>query len=335
MAFSSLFRSFVLLGLVVLAGSIHAQPPVVNPVEPAPALSPGESEPESPSAILRSGVRGSTLRKARLQSEFSAVEKTWIADNCVFGMPAPVEGAGLGVLRIVVREGYALGHSSESKIPYWVCEHSVKGELEGPGNRDKSSFKPEPKLSGQPRAELADYKGSGYDRGHMHPAANAKKTQVMMDETHFLSNIIPQVGPTFNQGIWAHLEDTVRQWTLARGETWIISGPMFYDPLEEDETTADGLVPFFTIGDGDVAVPTHCYKIVLAKNAAGEWESIAFVFKNERHGRPYRLSLHRTTIDWIEERTGLDFLPELSNDPATLPLVNRLEGQKSEMWETQ
>jgi len=56
---------------------------------------------------------------------------------------------------------------------------------------------PDPLLRAGSRAELSDYKGSGFDRGHMHPAANAKKTQQMMDETHFLSEYGPQFGPTF------------------------------------------------------------------------------------------------------------------------------------------
>jgi hypothetical protein len=40
---------------------------------------------------------------------------------------------------------------------------------------------------------------SGYDRGHMVPAADAKISQGAMDETFFLSNVAPQVGDGFNR----------------------------------------------------------------------------------------------------------------------------------------
>jgi endonuclease G len=148
-----------------------------------------------------------------------------------------------------------------------------------------------------------------------------------MDETFFLSNMVPQVGLTFNRGIWASLEGLARDWIEARDECWIITGPLFYDPLEEDPDTADGLIPYFTIGDNDVAVPTHCFKIVLSQNDEGKWEAIAFVLENKRYSQPYRLHLYRTTIDWIEARTGLDFFPELTKDSAML------QAKKSEMWE--
>ena len=311
---------------------LGAEPPAGSAPSSGGAL---VSETESPSAIHRSCVRSSFLQKGRLHSGFSEPEQKWIADNCHFGMPKALQGAAHGVVRIIVREGYVLAHSSEAKIPYWVCEHLTKDRMNGPGDRQLSKFLPDPLLAGYPRAELKDYAGSGYQRGHMEPAGDAKKTQKMMDETHFLSNIVPQYGPTFNQGIWAHLEDTVRQWATIRGESWVISGPMFYDPLEENEDTADGLIPYETVGVDEVAVPTHLFKIVLAKNRQGEWESIAFVFENRRYSSPYRLSLHRATVKWIEERTGYDFLPAWGNDPGKVALVDRLKAKKSEMWETE
>ncbi len=292
----------------------------------------GESTSSSDGGI-QSSLRASAFSKGRRQSEFSSDEQTWIKDNCKWNMPASRQGASLGPVIIIAREGLVLGHSSLSKIPYWVCEHATAARLNGPGNRKLSKFLPDPKLARFPRALLPDYAHSGYDRGHMAPAADEKTTQKMMDDCHFLSNMVPQIGPTFNRGIWAQLEATVRKWTLARGESWIVTGPLFYDPLEEDETTADGLVPHDAIGDDHVAVPTHCYKILLAKSADGDWQSIAFVLQNKTYAKPFQLSLYLTTIDWIEERAGLDFFPALTDDPSSLELMNRLESTKSAMWE--
>lgn len=331
-------RSFLLMVLAVLIGGgtlplILAQPPAAPPAAPLVEV-PYDAFPDPdaaaiPEVPLRSATRPSLLRHPVPQS---APNQAWIQDNCQFGMPK--ETMDLGPVRIITREGYVLGHSSFSKIPYWVCEHSVVAEIDGPADRDDSDFEPDPELAGHPRAELADYKHSGFDRGHMAPAGDFKSGQALMDQSFFLSNMVPQYGPTFNRGIWAELESRVRKWVKKRGECWIITGPLFYDPLEEDPATADGIIPYFTIGDGEVAVPTHTYKIVLAKNAQGQWEAIAFVMDNKAHAQPYRLHLHRTTIDWIEERSGLDFFPELTTNPALVQMGADLEKTKSAMWET-
>jgi endonuclease G len=283
-----------------------------------------------PNDLYRSTLRPvpPSLRRSAPQSG-SATRDAWINDNCVLGQPKPESGFDLGPMRIVAREGYVLAHSSMSKIPYWVCEHVTKAETEGSADRDNSSFKPDPELDGFPRAELSDYRGSGFDRGHMAPAADFKSSQSLMNQSFFLSNMVPQYGPTFNQGIWAQLESTARGWVRKRGEAWIVSGPMFYDPLEEEDETADGLVPYETIGEGEVAVPTHTFKIILAKKESGQWEAIAFMFDNKRHARPYRLDTHRTTIDWLEARTGFDFFPEMFGDAA----FELVEKKKSDMWE--
>lgn len=60
---------------------------------------------------------------------------------------------------------------------------------------------------------LADYSGSGYDRGHLCPAADMKLNQTSMSETFFLSNMSPQ-GAGFNRGIWSSVEDQVRKWAI-------------------------------------------------------------------------------------------------------------------------
>lgn len=323
-----------LLAVVLICGVFSfnlAQPPATAPLAETPAAPfdafPDEDAAAAASSPFRSAIRPSTLRRSVKES---APNAAWVTDNCQFGMPEST--LDLGPVRVIAREGYVLGHSSISKIPYWVCEHSLAAEITGPANRS-NAFKPDPELAGQPRAELSDYKHSGFDRGHMAPAGDFKSSQALMDQSFFLSNMVPQYGPTFNQGIWADLESRVRDWVKKRGDCWVISGPMFYDALEEDPTTADGIVPYYTVGEGEVAVPTHTYKIVLAKDTAGNWEAIAFVFDNKAHARPFRLGLHRTTIDWIEERTGLNFFPQFETTPGLAAVGAELEKTKSAMWE--
>jgi endonuclease G, mitochondrial len=135
----------------------------------------------------------------------------------------------------------------------------------------------------------------------------------------------PQV-PAHNQQIWRELEDQVRRWMIVRHSGYIITGGMFYDPKEEDAATATGVVRHKTIGSG-VAVPTHFYKIAVAKDSSGEWQAIGFVMENRTYKRPFHFADSIKAIDWIEQRTGLDFTPELG--PAD---EKRLERTAAPIW---
>lgn len=256
---------------------------------------------------------------ARLEAGFTDEEIRFLADNCPAGVPAKDNDFPHGRTEFVAREGYALEHSCGDRIALWVCERVTQEELSSGATR-RNRFAPDSKLAAECRSELADYRRSGFDRGHLAPAGNQMASQRLKDETFFLSNMAPQVGNGFNRNIWAKLEEEARSWVDDRhvDEAWIITGPLFWDPEEEDPDTADGWIPYRTIGPNAVAVPTHFYKIVAAQED-GDWKTVGFVLENERHSQragPFDPFIR--SVDWIEERTGLDFLPDLG--PAALDL---------------
>ena len=88
-----------------------------------------------------------------------------LTDNCPYGVPVRVDDVAFGETIIVHREGYVLEHSSDLKIPLWVCEHVTMAELTGSAVR-RNKYRPDPKLARASRAELADYLRSGYDPAH-------------------------------------------------------------------------------------------------------------------------------------------------------------------------
>lgn len=145
----------------------------------------------------------------------------------------------------------------------------------------------------------------------------------MMDETHFLSNMAPQVGAGFNRAIWAEVEEWARGVVEKHGLAYILTGPLFLGPSSEPAGHDR------TIGANRVAVPTHFYKIVVAKGASGSWQAIAFVLENRAYSKAEAEGLSKfiESIDWVEERTGIDFMPDL---PA--PEEERLERVASPMW---
>jgi endonuclease G len=225
-----------------------------------------------------------------------------------------------------------LEESLEEKIPLWVAEHCTEDELNGSLPRT-NPFAPDPKLARGERSELSDYRGSGFDRGHMAPNGNQKVDNQLRIETFYLSNIVPQVGKKFNQSVWADLEDTVRKWSKKRHEVWIITGSLVYDPKEENPATADGLVDVTLIGDNEVTVPTHLFKIVVAKNG-NQWESLAFVFENRNYPQNEPFDKHLQSINWIQERSGFDFLPDVKAETGDPGIETRLEASAAtRLWD--
>jgi len=280
--------------------------------------------------ISACGVRSRTVRVATfstLTTQQDAPNPALLEQHCPFGAPETLPSLQHGPTRVITHAGYALEHDSSSKIALWVCESLDPAFFEENATR-RDPFAPEPTLAGKPRAELDDYKGSGLDRGHMTASADRLSTQALNDETFFLSNMVPQNG-SLNSGWWSRLEAQVRNWVLDNvvHDANAITGGFFYDPAEEDPATADGLIEFEQIGDGAVAVPTHVYKVVVGRNASNELQAIAFVMPNERPQPGTALTVGIKAIDWLEERAGLNFMPDL--DPAD---EARLEADPSPMW---
>ena len=70
-----------------------------------------------------------------------------------------------------------------------------------------------------------DYKGAGYDRGHLAPASDMGYSSTTMTESFYYSNMSPQV-PGFNRGIWKNLEELVRTWAVENKNVYVITGPV-------------------------------------------------------------------------------------------------------------
>jgi DNA/RNA endonuclease G (NUC1) len=272
------------------------------------------------------GVRVATF--SALTTPQASVDPRLIAEHCPFGAPRKLPSLEHGPTTILAREGYVLEHDAASKIALWVCESMDKDFWDPSRAARKNPFAPDPDLVGKPRAELADYRGSGFDRGHMAPSADRLRTQPLNDSTFFLSNMVPQNAP-LNQTYWARLEALIRTWVQdgVVHNAKVLTGGFFYDPAEDNPATADGLVPFSQIGRGDVAVPTHIFKIVVGQNARNELQAIAFVVKNEKPPRNAKFEDAIVAIAWLEERAGLNFMPDLT------PAQERaLEATPSRMW---
>lgn len=198
--------------------------------------------------------------------------------------------------QIIKHTGYTLSYNEEYEVANWVAYELTRDEVLGSGTRD-DSFKPDPAVK-TGSATLADYRGSGYDRGHLAPAADFKWSAEAMSDTFFLSNMTPQ-DPSFNRGIWGDLEAVVRTMAYDNGEIYVVTGPVLTDG------------PYKRIGDNKVAVPKRFYKVILDYTEP-ELKAIGFVLPNENSNKS--LQSFATTVDEVEAITGIDFFPLLPDD---------------------
>ncbi|KAK4688590.1 hypothetical protein P7C73_g1523, partial [Tremellales sp. Uapishka_1] len=191
---------------------------------------------------------------------------------------------------ILKRTAYTAAYDRRLRHPSWTAEHLTAASLartptptsttppvpleaaraadtsaqpiSTKGDRSKSTFMEDDTIPEMFRARLADYFRSGYDRGHMVPAADAKISQQAMNETFYLSNIAPQVGDGFNRHYWAYLEDFCRRLTTNFEDVYVFTVPLYLPSLQADgkwRVTHEVIGTPPTIG-----VPTHFAKVILA-----------------------------------------------------------------------
>ena len=197
--------------------------------------------------------------------------------------------------QLIKRKGYTLSYNADYKTPQWVAWELTGKETKGKEERT-DKFLPDPDVRGA-KAYSNDYTKSGYDRGHMAPAADMKWSPDVMKESFYFSNMCPQ-HPQLNRRGWKNLEEKIRDWAVADSAIIIICGPIIDKPSK-------------TIGKNKVAVPERFFKVILSpfvKPVRG----IGFLFNNRQAVEP--LSTYAVSIDSIEQLTHMDFFSPLPDE---------------------
>jgi len=194
---------------------------------------------------------------------------------------------------IAFRSGYVVGFNDETHCPEWTMHRLTAEKVVGSKTGRTEDFRHDPQV---PRsAELEDYRGSGWSRGHMVPAADMKWSPKAMSESFLLSNIVPQDSKN-NSGSWNRIEQTVRDWAMREKSLWVITGPVY-----------DKTKPPRRIGATGVRVPDAVFKVVLDETPPRKM--IAFLVDNrDTKASPQQLV---TTVAAVEKATGLSFFDKL------------------------
>ncbi|KAK4053352.1 nuclease [Microbotryomycetes sp. JL221] len=247
------------------------------------------------------------------------------------------------------RIAYTTAYDRRLRIPAWTAEHLTADKLSTRiGNRSESSFTEDQDVPPMFRAHLLDYFRSGYDRGHMVPAADAKVSQQAMQETFLLSNIAPQVGEGFNRHYWAYVEQFCRDLTKQFDDVFVFTIPMFLPRQHPDgkwRVTYEMIAPQNAAptnnpdqkkkltrfpNKNSVAVPTHFAKVILttrakrsllhptggqlsqtpSPNLDKEYSIGAFVLPNEQIADETPLTRFVVPVEAVESSSGLSLFPD-------------------------
>lgn len=191
--------------------------------------------------------------------------------------------------RLLCYEAFEVLHSGVARIPIWSAQRIDRSSLASARSVARvDAFKPETRLPPFERAELLDYAGSGFDRGHLTPAADMP-TPTAQIESFLLSNIIPQ-NPAHNRGLWARIEAATRAHATRTGTLYVLTG---IASLEE--------YPAFA--GGRVLVPSHLFKAIFDPRSGGA----AVWWSPNNDTQTYEI----LSLNDLEARVGLRVFPSV------------------------
>lgn len=207
--------------------------------------------------------------------------------------------------QIVKHHYYTLSYHEKYEQAEWVAYELTNKQVSS-ANFKRPYFIKDPKVKTQ-SANYKNYKNSGYDKGHLCPAADMNFSEEAFNETFLTSNISPQ-NHDFNSGIWNRLEQKTRYWAQKYRNLYVVTGGILKPNLE-------------TIGSEKVAVPKYFYKIILDFHEP-DMKAIAFLIPHKKTEKG--LYYFVTSIDEIEKLTNIDFFHNLPDE-----IENNIEASKN------
>ncbi len=186
--------------------------------------------------------------------------------------------------------GFAVLYSAQARMPIWSAEHLTAERIQQADKLPREdNFHIESRVPSHARADLADYKGSGYDRGHLAPNADMANRYQQYD-SFSLANIVPQ-SPYFNRHTWKQIEANTRHLTKIHGEVYTLTGVVFA-PHQSIKLV------------NDIPIPTNLFKVVYIPSV----QQVGVYFApNDESGRVEQISLRE-----LQKRTAINAMPALS-----------------------
>lgn len=239
-------------------------------------------------ALVLAAVAALALQCRRIQPDAVAIGEQRLAQLEDVRLPG---GAPDTVVRC---PGFTVHFNAQLHIPNYVAYRLTSAQLDGAASYSGTFFADE---AVRGCAAPADYAHSGYQRGHMAPAADMKWSEEALKASYAMVNVCPQ-RRALNEGVWRQIEEKVREWAQRDSVLLVLTGPVARKRAA-------------TIGSAcKVAVPEGFFKVVLAPRAKPA-RAIAFVVPNDTvdYGT---CSQYAESVSEVERATGYDFFHTLS-----------------------
>lgn len=206
---------------------------------------------------------------------------------------------------------YSMYYDADNRIALWVAYPIVSDYIGGSGRTNAWDYDPKIPVDLQPDLH-SGWPARGYDRGHQLPSGSRTGSKEINSQTFYYTNMTAQVS-SFNQGVWANMENKVRGYASTCDTLYVVTGPILTTDSDSDiEYTRDN-------SGRDVAVPKAYFKVLLKYNvSAGTYYSIAYYYENRSYGKrsqPEKSDLK--TVAQIEAMTGITFFPNLPDEVET------------------
>ncbi|MCH5241048.1 MAG: DNA/RNA non-specific endonuclease [Muribaculaceae bacterium] len=193
--------------------------------------------------------------------------------------------------------GFTLNFNKNNHTANYVSWELMSSETDGSVDRKDYNYWVDSSLEGCLDTDYA-YSSTGYERGHLCPAADQKWSVEAMSDCMVMANMSPMLR-SLNSGMWSTLENKERVWARRDGKIWIVAGPIYYDSDDK------------YIGRSQARVPSAYFKAFLYYDNTNP-RAIAFVMQNGSN--PGDLSAYAMSIDDLEKETGYDFFSALPDD---------------------
>jgi endonuclease G len=203
--------------------------------------------------------------------------------------------------------GYSLCYRDSFEVAEWSA-YALTTERLTVVTKRSDDFAPDPHIK-TASARADDYRGSGFDRGHLAPAGDMRWSEKAMSESFYMSNMTPQT-PALNRGVWLRLENAVRHFAEKYAAVLVVCGPVL-----DGEPEAFDAIGFST----RITIPRFFYKVLAAwvpdepdsPGGSVHLETIGFIIPNDPPKGHYRD--FAVTVDEVESRTGIDFFAALDD----------------------
>lgn len=248
----------------------------------------------APPTVAQKSAESTPAPQAAPRQQVAGVQTSFKDCRQFFAANTPPIVPKQGMLRELCYDSFAILHSGSTKTPVFVAQKLNRALVADADEKRTDRFFADARLPRAERAELNDYKGSGYSKGHMAPAGDMPNPTAMA-QSFSLANMVPQV-QSHNAGAWKKIETDTRLYAgRASGDVYVITGPVFAHYVKP-------------VGAGQVQVPTHLFKLVYdaeTKRAWAHWQENA---NGVRAGDPI-------SYEELVERVGMELLPGVTPAP--------------------